>query len=110
DGILTDSMGRHVNFRNAIIVMTSNLGSGSRAMEQVGFLANGEAAGAQKALKEFFSPENSSMSQVPAEVTISPGHSPQVCARALPHLKFSEPVNTSLLPQILFRKLLQNEF
>ena len=28
DGILTDSMGRHVNFRNTIVVMTSNLGSG----------------------------------------------------------------------------------
>ena len=57
DGILTDSMGRHVNFKNAIVVMTSNLGSGSRAMEQVGFLADGECGGAKKALKDFFSPE-----------------------------------------------------
>ena len=57
DGILTDSMGRHVNFRNAIIVMTSNLGSGCHAMEQVGFLGSGTPAGAKKALKDFFSPE-----------------------------------------------------
>ncbi len=57
DGILTDSMGRHVNFRNAIIVMTSNLGSGCHAMEQVGFLGSGAPAGAKKALKDFFSPE-----------------------------------------------------
>ena len=57
DGVLTDSMGRSVNFRNAIVVMTSNLGSGSRAMEQVGFGGKGEYAGPRKALKEFFSPE-----------------------------------------------------
>ena len=56
DGVLTDSMGRHVNFRNAIVVMTSNLGSTDRGMEQVGFLAGG-GSGAQKALKEFFNPE-----------------------------------------------------
>lgn len=57
DGLLTDSMGRHVNFKNTIIVMTSNLGSGSHVMEQVGFLGNGQTAGAKKALKEFFTPE-----------------------------------------------------
>ena len=57
DGVLTDAMGRHVNFRNAIIVMTSNLGSGSHAMEQVGFLGSGAPAGAKRALKDFFSPE-----------------------------------------------------
>lgn len=57
DGILTDAMGRHVNFRNAIIVMTSNLGSGSHAMEQVGFLGSGAPAGAKRALKDFFTPE-----------------------------------------------------
>ena len=56
DGVLTDSMGRHVNFRNAIVVMTSNLGSGNHGMEQVGFLADGGSA-AKKALREFFSPE-----------------------------------------------------
>ena len=38
DGILTDSMGRHVNFRNTIVVMTSNLGSGRKNLDQVGFL------------------------------------------------------------------------
>ncbi len=29
DGVLTDGQGRHVSFRNAIIVMTSNVGAGS---------------------------------------------------------------------------------
>ena len=54
DGVLTDSMGRHVDFRNTIVVMTSNLGSGCAG--QVGF---GERLSdpAQKALTEHFSPE-----------------------------------------------------
>ena len=57
DGILTDSMGRHVDFRNTIIVMTSNLGSGRTGLDQVGFLGKGEGDPARKALQEYFSPE-----------------------------------------------------
>lgn len=56
DGVLTDSMGRHVDFRNAIVVMTSNLGSGRKDLETVGFLSGGNG-GAQKALREYFPPE-----------------------------------------------------
>jgi len=57
DGILTDSMGRRVDFRNTIIVMTSNLGSGKTGLDQVGFLAGSGSNPAQKALREYFSPE-----------------------------------------------------
>ena len=57
DGVLTDSFGRHVNFKNTIVVMTSNLGSDCTGMEQVGFLGGGESGRAGKALKEFFRPE-----------------------------------------------------
>ena len=57
DGVLTDSMGRHVDFRNTIIVMTSNLGSGKTGLDQVGFLLEPGSNPAQKALREFFSPE-----------------------------------------------------
>lgn len=57
DGVLTDSMGRHVNFRNAIVVMTSNLGSGRTGLDQVGFLGPGEGSPERKALREFFAPE-----------------------------------------------------
>ncbi len=57
DGVLTDSMGRHVDFRNTIIVMTSNLGSGRTGLDQVGFLGKGEGDPARKALQEYFSPE-----------------------------------------------------
>lgn len=57
DGVLTDSLGRHVDFRNTIVVMTSNLGSGRTAMDRVGFLGNGSWDPVKKAAREFFSPE-----------------------------------------------------
>ncbi len=57
DGILTDAMGRHVDFRNAIVVMTSNLGSGSKQLDQVGFGDHIGSDPAGKALRDFFSPE-----------------------------------------------------
>lgn len=57
DGVLTDSMGRHVDFRNTIVVMTSNLGSGQTGLDSLGFLGNGTSDPGQKALREFFSPE-----------------------------------------------------
>ena len=37
DGILTDSLGRTVDFKNTMIVMTSNLGSGESVKNGVGF-------------------------------------------------------------------------
>ena len=57
DGVLTDSMGRRVDFKNTIIVMTSNLGGGKAGLEQVGFLGQGAQTGSPKALREFFRPE-----------------------------------------------------
>lgn len=53
DGVLTDSNGRHVDFRNTLLVMTSNLcGAGG----SLGFGERGEA-GELRALREHFSPE-----------------------------------------------------
>ncbi len=57
DGFLTDATGRKVNFRNAIVVMTSNLGSGQNSLEQVGFLGTGEPDPAGKAVRGYFTPE-----------------------------------------------------
>ena len=57
DGVLTDSMGRHVDFRNTIVVMTSNLGSGKTGLDQVGFGGKNTSDPAQKALREYYSPE-----------------------------------------------------
>ncbi|MBC7382151.1 MAG: ATP-dependent Clp protease ATP-binding subunit [Bacteroidia bacterium] len=67
EGFITDSMGRKVDFRNTIIIMTSNLGS--RQLKDfgggVGFSTPSKSADTDKniksvietALKRFFSPE-----------------------------------------------------
>lgn len=46
EGRLTDGQGRHINFKNTVIILTSNLGAGSPDRE--GYLA---------AVKSFFKPE-----------------------------------------------------
>lgn len=57
DGVLTDSMGRTVSFKNAIVVMTSNAGSGEDQKGGLGFLPQGEKARFTLALRQLFSPE-----------------------------------------------------
>ena len=65
EGRLTDSKGRVVNFKNTIIIMTSNIGSQYiQKMEQIGFsnlTAGTEYAQVKErvteAVKEFFKPE-----------------------------------------------------
>jgi ATP-dependent Clp protease ATP-binding subunit ClpC len=65
DGILTDSYGRHVNFRNTIIIMTSN--AGTRDVKKAGTVGFGKATGesdyesmkskVMDELKRIFNPE-----------------------------------------------------
>jgi ATP-dependent Clp protease ATP-binding subunit ClpB len=65
EGRLTDSKGRVVNFKNTIIVMTSNIGSQHiQKMEQIGFQNHVEGSEyaqvkerVMESLKEFFKPE-----------------------------------------------------
>ena len=65
DGRLTDGRGRTVDFRNTLIIMTSNLGTGVEGRETVGFLRdNGREdessrrrATIDEALKRAFRPE-----------------------------------------------------
>ena len=57
DGILTDAMGRTVSFKNAILVMTSNAGSGEDQKSGLGFLPQGEKDRFTLALRQVFSPE-----------------------------------------------------
>ncbi len=41
DGVLTDSQGRHVDFRNTVIILTSNVGAGESAVtKSLGFSAD----------------------------------------------------------------------
>jgi ATP-dependent Clp protease ATP-binding subunit ClpC len=65
DGHLSDSQGRVVDFKNTVIVMTSNLGSDVMAREGIGF-GSGESGGASdtaarerslRALRQHFRPE-----------------------------------------------------
>ena len=56
EGCLTDSSGRRVSFRNAIVVMTSNVG-GEIKGDGLGFSPTGRAGETEKALEKVFSPE-----------------------------------------------------
>ncbi len=66
DGRLTDGHGRTVDFRNAVVIMTSNLGTSLETRGGVGFLTdrtvvererNQLRERAERALREFFRPE-----------------------------------------------------
>ena len=66
DGRLTDGHGRTVDFRNTIIIMTSNLGTSSDARGAFGFISDKTASKSERdklrerterALREFFRPE-----------------------------------------------------
>ena len=56
EGVLTDSTGRRVSFRNAIVVMTSNLG-GEHRSDGLGFQPEGKEGQTKEALRRHFSPE-----------------------------------------------------
>ncbi len=56
EGVLTDSTGRRVSFKNAIVVMTSNIGGQLRS-DGLGFRPEGQQDGTRKALQQQFTPE-----------------------------------------------------
>ena len=56
EGVLTDSTGRRVSFRNALVVMTSNLG-GEQRSDGLGFRPQGKNGQVKEALRKHFSPE-----------------------------------------------------
>ncbi len=56
EGELTDSTGRRVSFKNAIVIMTSNVGGGLQG-EGLGFQPAGRAGETEGALKQTFPPE-----------------------------------------------------
>ena len=57
DDMLTDAMGRTVSFKNAIVVMTSNAGSGEDRKGGLGFLPQEASERFALALRQLFSPE-----------------------------------------------------
>ncbi len=56
EGVLTDATGRHVSFKNAIVVMTSNIGGQLRG-EGLGFCAAGKDSEMGEAIRQAFTPE-----------------------------------------------------
>ena len=56
EGELTDSTGRRVSFKNAIVVMTTNLGAQVKT-DGLGFSPAGRAGEQEAALRQFFRPE-----------------------------------------------------
>ena len=56
-GRMTDSNGKEVNFRNAIIIMTSNAGASDSARAPVGFMKVDRAGEDKEAITRAFTPE-----------------------------------------------------
>ena len=56
EGVLTDSAGRRVSFRNALVVMTTNLG-GEQRSDGLGFQPQGKTGQVTEALNRHFTPE-----------------------------------------------------
>ena len=56
-GTLTDTNGRHIDFRNVIIIMTTNAGAERISRPSVGFTQQDHSSDAMEAIKKIFSPE-----------------------------------------------------
>lgn len=56
-GKLTDSNGRTIDFRNVILIMTSNAGAADMAKPGMGFVRDKRVEDDKEALKKFFTPE-----------------------------------------------------
>ena len=57
EGSLTDSLGRKVDFKNTVIIMTSNLGAAKSEENKIGFGDSVRQGDTTKAIKAFFTPE-----------------------------------------------------
>lgn len=57
NGSLTDNNGRKSDFRNVILVMTTNVGADSLSRNQMGFIEQDNSHDNQEAMKKAFSPE-----------------------------------------------------
>jgi ATP-dependent Clp protease ATP-binding subunit ClpA len=56
-GTLTDNNGRKADFRNVVVVMTTNAGAESLAKNTMGFAANKQVGDEMEAIKRMFTPE-----------------------------------------------------
>ncbi|MFT3896204.1 MAG: ATP-dependent Clp protease ATP-binding subunit ClpA [Thermomonas sp.] len=56
-GVLTDTNGREANFRNVILVMTTNAGAAQAARRSIGFTKQDHSTDAMETIRRGFSPE-----------------------------------------------------
>ncbi|HET7777563.1 MAG TPA: ATP-dependent Clp protease ATP-binding subunit ClpA [Rudaea sp.] len=56
-GKLTDTNGREANFRNVVVVMTTNAGAAQAARRSIGFVEQSHATDAMEVIRRAFSPE-----------------------------------------------------
>ncbi|HLU14020.1 MAG TPA: ATP-dependent Clp protease ATP-binding subunit ClpA, partial [Arenimonas sp.] len=56
-GILTDTNGREANFRNVVLVMTTNAGAAQAARRTIGFTQQDHSTDAMEVIRKGFSPE-----------------------------------------------------
>ena len=56
-GILTDTNGREANFRNVVLVMTTNAGAAQAARRSIGFTRQDHSTDAMEVIRRSFSPE-----------------------------------------------------
>ncbi|MEO8802195.1 MAG: ATP-dependent Clp protease ATP-binding subunit ClpA [Rudaea sp.] len=56
-GKLTDTNGREANFRNVVLVMTTNAGASQAARRSIGFVEQSHATDAMETIRRAFSPE-----------------------------------------------------
>jgi ATP-dependent Clp protease ATP-binding subunit ClpA len=56
-GILTDSNGREADFRNILLIMTTNVGAQEQSRDSIGFTEQDNSSDTDQAIKRLFSPE-----------------------------------------------------
>lgn len=56
-GVLTDTNGREANFRNVVLVMTTNAGAQQAARRTMGFVEQNHATDAMEVIRKAFTPE-----------------------------------------------------
>ena len=56
-GVLTDTNGREANFKNVILVMTTNAGAAQAARRSIGFTKQDHSTDAMEVIRKSFSPE-----------------------------------------------------
>ncbi|MBR7551692.1 AAA family ATPase, partial [Mycobacterium tuberculosis] len=56
-GVLTDTNGREANFKNVVLVMTTNAGAQQAARRTIGFVEQNHATDAMEVIRRVFTPE-----------------------------------------------------